>query len=354
MSNRGGNIFLLGSSHELAPLEIRDRIAVGKDRLDSIYEGFRQVSGVEECLVLNTCNRIELYSVSHDPDLPALMEAFFCDFQSFDQTQFQQYKVCKDGVDVVRHIFAVSSGIDSQMVGETEILGQVKNSYSDAVKKEVVGPLLHRTFQKSFQAAKWVRSHTRIGRGQVSIGNVAVDLANRIFGDLGSCHILIVGTGEVGQKTAKALKRRGVGAITVSSRTLDHADALAREVGGQTILYENYQVALGQFDIVICSTAAADFVLSADQVEAAMQKRPDRPLFLIDLAVPRDIDDKAAEVPNVFLYDLDDLSEIANRNLESRKAEIDKCRHILDAKAEHFWQSLQPPQSPQSIEQSTH
>lgn len=333
MNQTRDNLFLLGSTHRSAPLEIREKITVGEEKMASLYSGLNEIETLKECLVLNTCNRIELYAVSHDDEIKNALEHYFCKFHDFDRELFKKYSFWKVNHDVVNHLFEVSSGIDSQIVGETEITGQVKSSYQSAVEKSTVGPVLHRLFQKSFQAAKWVRSNSAIGRGQISIGNVAVDLALRIFGDLNLSRILVIGTGEVGEKTLKALKSRGARSIAISSRTHDNAVALANAIGGQAILFEEYPETLTSFDIIICSTASTEPIISFSTIESAIRERPDRPMFLIDLAMPRDIDTRVANIPNVFLYNLDDLSEIANENIKSRTAEIDRCRQYLHEKS---------------------
>ena len=340
MSDRREALVLLGSSHRTAPLEWREGLAVEGPRLAVLYRELHALDEVAECLILNTCNRLEIYGVGFGDRLSRLMADAFCRFQDVDPKELERFGYSKTSEQAVAHIFAVSAGLDSQMIGETEILGQVKDSYRFAVDQKTVGRFLHRVFQKGFQAAKWARNSTAIGRGQVSIGNVAVDLAARIFGDLRRSRVLVVGSGEVGRKTVKALVSRGVKAISVTNRTAAAAKQLADEIGGVAIPYDGWQGSLSEFDIAICSTAAPQTLLDRETVAGAIRQRLRRPLFLIDLAVPRDIDAEVAEVPNVFLYGLDDLATIAEENRRARESELVRCREVLQDRAEAVWRRL--------------
>ena len=243
-------------------------------------------------------------------------------------------------LDVLQHAFEVSAGLDSQMVGETDILGQMKNAYADARAAKCTGTVLNRLFEKSFQAAKSARTQTGITRGEVSIGNVAVNLANRIFGHLRDSRVLLLGSGDVAEKTAQSLKSRGVADITVASRTYENAHKLAHNLGGAAIELSDFTAQLHRFDIVISSTAAPSLLLKRDMIATALKQRPDRPFFLIDVALPRDIDPTVDSLENVYLYNLDDLSAIANENLELRKGEIERARTILKGYAWNLWLQL--------------
>ncbi len=334
-------LLLFATTHRTAPLEIREQFAINSDRIASLYTGLCKIESLEECLVLNTCNRIELYLISLKPEIKRAVENHFCKFHNFKIGHLHKFSFWKSGLDVVNHLFEVSSGIDSQMVGETEIIGQVKSSYKTAAEIASVGPILHRVFQKCFQSTKWVRNNTTIGEGQISIGSVAVDLALRIFGNLTFSRILVIGTGEVGKKTVKALKSRGANSISVSSQTFDNAEKLANEIAGQAIAFEDLPTVISNFDIIICSTASSKIIISSSMIKSTMYRRPNQPMFFIDLAVPRDIETQITNTPNVFLYNLDDLAEIANENLNSRIGEIDRCRQILQERANRLWSSLE-------------
>ena len=242
----------------------------------------------------------------------------------------------------VVHLFEVAAGLDSQMVGETEILGQVKDAYAAAQAAGTVGPVLNRVFQKAFHAAKIVRRETAIGEGQVSVATVAVALAERIFGRLHDSRVLVVGAGDIAEKTAKALRSREAGTVVFVNRTAAHAEELAREFAGSALPFARLAEGLAESDIVVSSTAAPEPVLTVPMVYAAMHKRASRPLFLIDLALPRDIEPGAAELPNVFVYNLDDLARLAEENIAQRRAEIDRARALLTGRAEETWQKLSP------------
>ena len=226
------------------------------------------------------------------------------------------------------------------MIGETDILGQMKQAYARAKETHCTGTILNRLFEKSFQAAKSVRTKTKIAHGQVSIGNIAVDLGNRIFGNLSNSRVLLVGSGDVAEKTAQSLKSRGVADITVTSRKFENAHILAHKFGGAAIEFSDFVPQLKRFDIVISSTAASETIIDQNMIKDTLKNRPDQPFFLIDLALPRDIDPGVDAFENVYLYNLDDLSAIANENIEMRKAEIDQARQILKAHAWSLWLQL--------------
>jgi glutamyl-tRNA reductase len=237
--------------------------------------------------------------------------------------------------------------VDSQVVGETEILGQVKEAYAAAQATGTTGPVLNRVFQKTFQAAKHVRTSTAIGEGQISVASVAVDLALKIFGDLRHCRVLVLGAGEIGEKTVRAFRSRNAGVLldsrmAVTSRRLQRAEELARTFAAQAIPLERVAGALPEFDIAVCSTAAPGVVVTRAMAAAAMRRRAVRPLFFIDLAMPRNIDPGVADLPNVFLYNLDDLAKIAGENLALRQAEMERVRALLAGKAEALWRQVGP------------
>jgi len=334
------SLFVLGSTHHEAPLELRERFALSADEATALQKEIHALENIRECLVINTCNRLEIYGLATDPDIEETIRDHLCAHSGVSRELFDPHSFWHTNLDVLQHAFEVSTGLDSQMVGETEILGQMKHAYHEARKAECTGSVLNRLFEKSFQAAKSARSQTGITRGQISIGNVAVDLASRIFGKLSSSRVLLVGSGEVAEKTAQALKSRGVADITVSSRTFENAHLLAHSLGGAAIEFEDFPAQLQRFDIIISSTAAPNIILDRERIAQAIKKRPDRPFFLIDLALPRDIDPSLEKLENVYLYNLDDLSGIANENLELRKAEIERARTILKAQTWTLWLQL--------------
>ncbi|MGZ0657330.1 glutamyl-tRNA reductase [Coraliomargarita sp. W4R53] len=340
MSDVLQSLFVLGTSHHATPLDVRERFALTQPQALELQQLLHAHEGIRECLVLNTCNRLEIYGLADKIERIEEIRGLFCEKQNVSTELFQQYAYSYNNLEALQHVLEVSTGLDSQMVGETEILGQLKQAYTKARDAKCTGNVLNRLFEKSFQAAKAARSQTGITRGQISIGNVAVDLASRIFGKLSKSRVLLLGSGEVGEKTAQALKSRGADDISVSSRTFENAHKLAHELGGSAIEFTDFKAQLEHFDIIICSTAAPHTILDRGIISQSMKRRPERPCFLIDLALPRDIDPTVEDIENVYLYNLDDLSGIANENLQARKAEIDIAREILKKHAWNLWLQL--------------
>ncbi len=333
-------LFVFGSSHRTAPLELRERIALENGKMEKLCKRLKETPGLDEFLVLNTCNRVEIYGVSHNGNLKTALQDSICSVHGMPREHLEAHTYWKANHEMLEHLFYLTTGMDSQMVGETEIFGQVKESYNSAQKQGTVGKTLNHVFQKSFKEAKWARTHTAISKGQVSIGNVVVDLAARIFGKLKKSKILLIGSGEVGEKTAQALKSRGVKHITVTSRTFENAHHLAHTLGGASLDLDNLESNLSDFDIIISSTASNDLLLTHEQVKHAQDERRGDPLFLIDLALPRDIDPAVAELENVFIYNLDDLSKIANQNLQTRLGDMDQLKQTFSRRAWAVWLTI--------------
>ncbi len=347
MSDQENTLFLLGTSHQVASLNDRETIGLPNDSIQKFYLGMEKLTGLEECLVLNTCNRTEIYGAGDDSFKIEYLMEYLADFRDLELEFIQKKTYRRTGAEVVRHLFEVASGIDSQMVGETEILGQLKKAYDDASERNSTGKVLNRLFQKSFQAAKWARTNTGISRGQVNLGNVLCELARRIFGRIDQCRLLVVGAGEVAESALEAFKSRGSEAITVTGRTFDWCplsqrkpDELAQKFDGFTLAYSKFHDSLHLFDVVLASTASAKALLTKAQIEVAMKKRPSKPLFVIDASVPRNVEEAASTVDNVFLYNMDDVSTIANENLQSRLSEVDRCRVALSKRALRLWEQM--------------
>ena len=335
-----GELFVIGATHHRAPLAVREKLALTTEGAAALEAEFAGIAGLKEFAVLNTCNRVEFYGVAASPDAVERVAAAFCARQQFPAAEFEKVRLHLRDREAVQHLVEVSAGLDSQMLGETEIFGQVKEAYAAAQARGLTGPVLNRVFQKGFQAAKHVRTHTAITEGQVSVANVAVDLALNIFGSLAQTRILLLGAGEIGEKTTRAFQSRGASALTVASRRLERAMELATNLGALALPFWLVPVKLPEFDIVVCATAAPDVVVSLAVAQAAMHRRPARPLFFIDQALPRDVDAAVAEIDNVFLYNLDDLAKIAEENRAAREAEIAKCRAIAGEKADALWRAV--------------
>ncbi len=329
-------LFFLGATHHTAPLAVREKLALDEARTAALAAKLQTTPGVREFAFVNTCNRVELYGVG-DAGVFTGFTGTLAEVTGCSHDEIRAVVKTHTGHHAIEHLFSVAAGLDSQIVGETEILGQVKDAYDKALARHWTGPVLNRVFQKTFQAAKHIRTHTRIGEGQVSVASVAVDLAGKIFGDLAPVKVLVVGAGDIGLKTAQAFQSRGAKAITVASRTLSRAEETAAATGGWAASLAELPELVAGADIVASSTSAPGLVLPRDLVAAAMKRRAGRPLFLIDLALPRDIDPASAELPNVFLYNLDDLAKIAEENIAHREAEVARCKAILAERTAALW-----------------
>ncbi|MDR1011521.1 MAG: glutamyl-tRNA reductase [Opitutaceae bacterium] len=334
-SNAG--FFFIGASHHAAPLELREKLALTENKLPALQARLAAIGGLREVVVLNTCNRVEIYGLAETPAVIARIEEDFCALQDFPRDTFCAIRRHATQRDAIQHLLEVASGLDSQMLGETEILGQVKDAYVDAQARRTTGPVLNRVFQKTFQYAKHVRANTAITAGQVSIANVAVDLAQKIFGKPDRSRILLLGAGDISEKTAKAFQSRGATALTVTSRTPERAMSLARALGATALPFEHVSGRLSDYDIAVCSTAAPGAVITRNTVATAMRKRRSQPLFFIDLAMPRDVEPSAADIENVFIYNLDDLARIAQKNRAARESEVARAREILREKSALLW-----------------
>ncbi|HVW22133.1 MAG TPA: glutamyl-tRNA reductase [Opitutaceae bacterium] len=336
-------LFVVGATHRTAPLALRERLALKAEAEARLAGEMARIAGLREFVILATCNRLELYGVAHHPSVLDAAEHALAAGCGVSRAEFAQVRQCRQGRDAVRHLLEVAAGLDSQMLGETEIFGQVKRAYAAAQSRDSAGPALNRIFQKVFQGAKHVRTHTAITVGQVSVANVAVDLALKIFGDLQSARVLLLGAGEIGEKTARAFASRGARALSVANRHRERADALAAGLSASSLDFAEREARLGEFDIVVSATAALGTVVSAAAARAALRVRPARPMLLVDLALPRDIEPAAAEIPNVFLYNLDDLARIAEDNRAARAAEIAKCQGLVAARADAIWRQAEAP-----------
>jgi len=330
------SIFCFGLSHQTAAVDVRERFAIPESALPEALARVKRMPGLTEGLIVSTCNRTEFYVTGEfrDSSAPAFFESFYRDFRAGDETHL--FRLWANHC--VRHLFQVASGLESMVVGETEIFGQVKRAYELATGAKTTGKLLNRLFQKSFQVGKQVRSSTAITRGSVSVGSVAVDLAEQIFGDLDGCKIMILGAGETSEKTAKAFRSRGAEQIFVSNRSYDKAVALAEAMGGRAIRFDDWEQEFRDLDILVSSTAAPHAVVTRAKIEPILRMRRDRPLFIIDLAIPRDVEPTVHELDDVYVYDLDSLQAIADLTLEKRKKEMDACdslieKHVYDFEA---------------------
>lgn len=332
--------FVIGSSHKEADLTIRETFSLELVALKALETSIKSLEGVEECLTLNTCNRLEIYGVCNDSTSVETIYQEICKHETIRTSSFSEHSFIKVKSDAIQHTLQLASGLASQMIGETEILGQMKQAFLRSKDAGNTQKYLNRLFEKSFQTAKLIRSGTGITQGQVSIGNIVVHLATRIFGELSKSRILLIGSGDVSDKTAQALKNTGVKDITVTSRSKKNTDLMSEKFGAAAIHFEHLESQIEHHDIIISSTAAPNLILELEPIQKAMRNRPNRPLFLIDLAVPRDITDEATLLENVYLYNLDALANIANENLAYRKSEMQKADQIIKTQSWGIWLQL--------------
>ncbi len=324
------NLLCLGVNHESAPVEIRERLAFAQKHLAESLHEIHALEAIDEVVVLSTCNRVEIYVAS--PQL----ERGFDRLTAYLGNHFEMrvgelvdfYKL--ENEQAARHLFGVAGGLDSMVLGETEIFGQVKKAYADSHSAGTTSRLLNKLFQQAFSAGKLIRSSTQLTRGATSVGSVAVDLAEKIFGDLTACHVMVIGAGDMSRRTAKSLHSRGAKSIIVSNRSYDHAVELAEEMEGRAIHFDDWAESLDEVDIIVSSTAAPHHVIHADMINQSMLKRGHQSLFVIDIAVPRDVEPEVGEIENVYLYDIDALEGIAAETREDRKKQLAACEQVLD------------------------
>ncbi|PYK99529.1 MAG: glutamyl-tRNA reductase [Verrucomicrobia bacterium] len=327
-------IVVIGLSHHTSPVEMRERFAFAEAKIPESLQRLRSNGTADEAVILSTCNRVELYAVTANADGSTFeaLRQFLVDSCGYrGPLNDEIYKLGEP--QSVEHLFKVACGLDSMVLGETEILGQLKTAYRLALEHHHTGSRLNKAFQRAFNVAKQIRTETNIQRGSVSVGSVAVELAEKIFSALHDRQVMVLGAGETSEKTARALLSRGARSILVSNRSHDRAEALARELGGRDVHFGEWAVEFERIDIVISSTAAPHYILDRAKLEPVMKLRKNRPLLLIDIAVPRDIEPEVNFLENVYLYNIDDLQAIADDSLKQRRAEIARCEAIIREKA---------------------
>jgi glutamyl-tRNA reductase len=334
------HLFLLGVSHRTAPIELRERLDFSSRDVGAAVEALASRSSATESVVLSTCNRSEIYVASADPGRTrAELVDFLSAYHEVPSDAFLPHLFTYDDSAAALHLFRVAAGLDSLMVGEPQILGQVKDAFQAAAERHCTGPLLSKTFHWAFGVGKRVRSETALGEGAVSVSFAAVALARKIFGRLQGRNVLVIGAGEISALTAQHLRSQGVGRIVITSRTVAHAESLAHEVEGDAIPWDTLAGAIAGADIVITATGSQRPIITKTDVEAVGHRRKD-PLFIIDIAVPRDVDPAVSEIEQVFLYNIDDLQGIVQENIARRSAEIAKAEAIVGEELARFtgWQ----------------
>jgi len=335
------HLFLIGVSHRTAPVDVRERLDFSSRDVGAAVEALATRSSAAETVVLSTCNRSEIYVASPSPaQAQGEIIEFLTQYHQLPAEAFTPHMFSFGGTEAARHLFRVAAGLDSLVVGEPQILGQVKTAFQAASERRCTGPVLSKLFHWSFAVGKRVRTETALGEGAVSISFAAVSLARKIFGRLTGRRVLVVGAGEISTLTAQHLRAQGVGDITIVSRTAAHAETLANDVDGRAIPWDQLSVALAAADIVLTATGSQRPIITRAMVEAATGRRRREPLFIIDVAVPRDVEPAVGDIEQVFLYNVDDLQTIVQENLSRRTAEIAQAEQIIAEEVLKFsaWQ----------------
>jgi len=325
------DIVLIGLNHKTAPVEVRECIAFSLEEASEALEALNAQPFIEEVVLLSTCNRVEVILITKQKtEAIEATKQFLSQYKGVESERFAESLYVHDGNDAIRHLFRVASSLDSMMVGEPQILGQIKEAYRLATHKETTGVVLNRLLHRSFSVAKRVRSKTGIGDRAVSISYAAIELGRKIFGTLANKKVLLIGAGEMAELAVEHLIRHKASDIYVANRTFERGMELARQFKGEPIRFEEIGSAFELVDIVISSTGATEFIIRPDMVKPVMRKRRNRPIFFIDIAVPRDIDPAVNRVNNVYVYDIDDLKSVIDENIEDRNKEAVKGERIVD------------------------
>lgn len=330
------HLVLIGLSHKTASINLRERLSISKAQLPNALDSLMSLEDVCECVILSTCNRTEIYAYARNSAADAAIVDWIGEFCGVPTEQYGPYVYTRAGHKAAEHLFRVTPGMDSIALGETQILGQVKEAYAVAIQSKTTGPVLNALLQQGIAVGKRVLTETGIGRGAFSIGSAAARLARSVFGDLNSSTLLVVGAGKMAELTTSHLASFGLSKLLVANRTYENALDLAQRFNGQVIKFKDLGSAITRSDIVISSTGADNRVISQDMVTAAMRARRGRPIFMIDIAMPRDIEDTVAGIDNVFLYNIDDLKAVVEANDASRRAETQKVELIIAEEVRGF------------------
>jgi glutamyl-tRNA reductase len=335
-------LLALGISHKTAPVELRERVALPEGRAASVLRELVSTEHIHEAVALSTCNRTELYlAVGDDVEAETTALGVLARQSDIRPTELVTHLYSLRNQDAARHLFRVTAGLDAMVVGETEIQGQVKRAYELALVERTTSAIMNRLFREALTAGKRIRTETSIGSGHVSVSSVAVQLAREALGDLSGRRVVIVGAGETGELTAKALVEAGVSSVFVANRHYDRAIGLAQRFGGNAVRFDELPSELERADIVVSSTGSPHHIIEREALGTVMAARERRPLLLIDIAVPRDIDPRVAEIEGVVLRDIDDLQRVVERNLSGRHAEARRAEALIDHELERFTRWLE-------------
>ena len=329
---------LIGVSHKTAPVEVRERLAFPADKIRAALATLLERTHAAEAMILSTCNRVEI--VAQGPDAQ-LVRDFICEYHQIPADAISKHVYSYKNADAIRHLFRVTASLDSMMLGEPQILGQVKEAYRLASEAGTIGSSLSPLLDRAFAVAKRVRSETGISQSAVSISYAAVELARKIFGDLAGKTVMIIGASKMGELAARHLRRNGVGSVLVTNRTFERAVEIAKVFEGAAIPFEHFMDHMEHADIVITSTGAPHFIITRSLAEQVIRNRRNKPVFFIDIAVPRDVDPLVNDIDNAFVYDIDDLQQVIDANMKERMKEAGRAEEIVDHEVQAFCTRMQ-------------
>jgi glutamyl-tRNA reductase len=331
------NILVVGLNHKTADVEVREKLAFDGGKLSEGLKRLRDLPHVHEAVVLSTCNRVEMYlNTKNVEQATGAVKAFLSEFHSIPAPLLENALYFHTGDEAVRHAFRVAASLDSMVMGEPQILGQFKDSFDSSLKERTTGVLLNKLMKKAISVAKRVRTETKIAENAVSISFAAVELAKKIFTHLDEKSVMLLGAGEMAELAARHLINSGVREMCVANRTYERGCELAEEMGGRPVRFEDFLHEMVGTDIVICSTGAPTYVVTKPQMQAVMKERKQKPVFLIDISVPRNIDPGVGDMANAYLYDVDDLQGVVDTNVEERMREAEKAQAIIEEEIETF------------------
>ncbi len=333
-------LVIVGLNHKTAPVGVREKVSFSADTLESSLKRLVREYGLNEGVILSTCNRVEVLALSRDADLEkgvVHVKRFLSDSSSIPLETLDEHLYAYCGVDAVKHLFRVGAGLDSMVLGEPQILGQVKDSYAHAVEYDSAGVIVNKLYHKAFSVAKRIRTETKIGEAAVSISFAAVELAKKIFGELAGKSVMLLGAGEMAELAAKHLLRAGIREIMVANRTYERAAEFVKDFGGTAILFREFPHHLKNVDIVIASTGAKTFIIREEQVRDVLKERKNRPMFFIDISVPRNVDPLVNNIDNTYVYDIDDLQGVVASNIKERSKEAAEAEAIIEDEIEKFY-----------------
>ncbi len=338
-------LVVIGLNHKTASIDLRERMAFPEDQMEEALHQVKSLPSVKESMILSTCNRVEIYAAAREADKAILdLKHFLSRYHGVPLSEFEKALYSFTGAEAAKHIFRVASSLDSMVIGEPQILGQIKSAYERSVESKTSGLILHRLLHRAFHVAKRVRTETKIGDSAVSVSSVAVELAKKIFESLEKRTVLLIGAGEMCELAARHLVSAGVEKVLVTNRTYERAVTLARAFNGETLPFEEINQGLRKVDIVISATDSPNYIVRYDQMVKVIRERKQKPIFLIDIADPRDVEPRVGEIENVYLYNIDDLKKVADENVKDRRREAEKAEAIVRdevVKFVHWYRSLE-------------